>query len=98
MAQCEPDGQGEQATLNEFTDPDRCTAIAVDTGERCQHPRVPGLRVCHGHAEEEDLAGLATELFAEEELWSEGGREGRSPHLLKRENSHPRPSRKNTQV
>jgi hypothetical protein len=66
MTGSDPGSGGEQVTLEEFSDPNRCTEIAVDTDERCRHPALPGLTVCHVHAEAEDFAQLAVALSPEE--------------------------------
>lgn len=38
-----------QLSLDAFASPEQCLAIAVDTGERCEHSPVPGARYCHQH-------------------------------------------------
>ena len=39
----------QQATLDEYADAGRCSAIAVETGDRCQKRAVPGSEYCHLH-------------------------------------------------
>jgi len=62
MTRANSDSAVEQAILEESAEPSRCTAIAVHTEERCRHPPIPGLSVCHVHADATALARLGEAL------------------------------------
>lgn len=54
------DGEDRQTSLEAFArsdgdgDSDRCTAIAEDTGERCEHDALGPLPVCRQHRDTYD--------------------------------------------
>lgn len=66
MTGSDPAEAGGQAPLDEFTDHRRCTETTVSTEIRCPHPSIPGLNVCHAHADTEDMARLVTNLLGVE--------------------------------
>ncbi|MFY4815481.1 hypothetical protein ACOJIV_22700 [Haloarcula sp. AONF1] len=50
-------GGVQQATLDEFEqDDNQCSAIAVDTEERCRKRAVPGSAYCHLHLDLHEFA------------------------------------------
>lgn len=41
--------QCQQKTLEEFTDPERCQAIAISTDEQCERDALAGVPYCPEH-------------------------------------------------